>query len=86
MDEATGAVIDDDVVGGVIGEKNDVAGAVAGEAMAVVDGRGGIKDAPAGNDAVAKLALAQDGRGGDDGRCLGSGGNDHASGDRTGGF
>ena len=86
MDEAAGAVIDDDVIGGVIGEKNDVTGAVAGEAMAVVDGRGGIEDAPARNDAVAELALAQDGRGGDDGRCLGAGGNESPGAQSTGGF
>ena len=57
------AVVDDDVVGRVIREQNDVAGAVAGEAVAVFDGRGGVEHAPAGDDAVTEIALAEDRRG-----------------------
>jgi len=82
VDEATGAVVDDDVVRRVVGEENDVAGAIAGEAVAVVDGSGGrIEDAPAGDDAVAEVALAEEGSGG-----LGAGGDEGAGGRAAGGF
>jgi hypothetical protein len=83
MDEAASAVIDDDVVGRVIGEKNDVAGAVAGEAVAILHGRIGAEDAPAGDDAVAEITLAKHGR---SGHRAGAGGQECAGGGGAGGF
>ena len=61
--EPAPAVVDDHVIGRVIREQNDVAGAVAGEAMAVFDGRRGVEHAPAGDDAVTEIALAEQRRG-----------------------
>ena len=83
MDEAAGAVVDDDVVGDVIGKENDVAGAVAGEAVAILHGRIGAEDAPAGDDAVAKITLAEHGR---SGNRTGAGGQERAGGGGAGGF
>jgi len=83
MDEAAGAVVDDDVVGDVIGEENDVAGAVAGEAVAILHGRIGAEDAPAGDDAVAEITLAKHSR---SGHRAGAGGQERAGGGGAGGF
>ena len=62
-------VVDDHVVGRVIRQQNDVAGAIAGEAVAIFDGRRGIEDAPARHDAVTEVALAEEGTRAGDGWC-----------------
>ncbi len=60
MDELPGFVVDDHVVSGLVGEENNVAFAIGHDAVAVTDRRVVAEYAPAGNDTIAKLALAQE--------------------------
>ena len=55
-----GFVVEDDVVGDVIGQQDDVSVGRAGEPVAIVDRRLLVEHAPAGNDAILEVALAED--------------------------
>ena len=52
-------VVEDDVVGDVIGQKDDVSVVRAGEAMAVVDRGLRVEHAPARDDPIPEVALAE---------------------------
>ena len=58
--QLTGVVVEDDVVRDVVGQQDDLSVGRAGEAVAVVDGRLFVEHAPAGNDAILEVALAED--------------------------
>ena len=55
-----GVVVEDDVVADVICQQDDLSVGRAGEAVAIVDRRLVIEHAPAGNDAILEVALAED--------------------------
>jgi len=55
-----GFVVEDDVVGDVVGQEDDVPVGRAGEAVAVIDGRLFVEHAPTGDDAILEVALAED--------------------------
>jgi hypothetical protein len=55
-----GVVVEDDVVGDVVGQEYDVSIGRSGEAVAIIDRRLFVEHAPAGNDAILEIALAED--------------------------
>ena len=58
--QLTGVVVEDDVVRDVVGQQDDLSVSRAGEPVAIVDRRLVIEHAPAGDDAILEVALAED--------------------------
>ena len=60
MHQLAAFVVDDDIIGDVVGQQHDVTVGRAGESVAVVDRRLRVEHAPAGHDAILEVTLAED--------------------------